>query len=85
MEEEKEKLEFLKREEIRTMQKDIAKLREIEAQKERERIAILKTEEKIQAPSLEKVPEKKEEVPVGLIQKISKKPSSFQKILIRAL
>ena len=41
------KLEFLKRGEIRTMRKDIAHLREIEAQKERERIAGLKTAEEI--------------------------------------
>jgi hypothetical protein len=42
-----EKLEFLKRGEIRTMRKDIAHLREIEAQKERERITTLKTTEEI--------------------------------------
>jgi hypothetical protein len=40
----KEKKEFLEREEIRTMQKDIAKLREFEARGEREKIAALKTE-----------------------------------------
>jgi hypothetical protein len=40
----KEKKEFLEREEIRTMQKDIAKLRELEARGEREKIAALKTE-----------------------------------------
>jgi len=40
-----EKKEFLLREEIRTMKKDIARLQEAEAQKERERIAALKTEE----------------------------------------
>jgi len=37
-----EKLEFLKREEVRTMAKDIAKVREVQAKKERERIANLK-------------------------------------------
>ena len=37
--------EFLKRKEIRTMRKDIARLREIEAQKEKERITTLKLEE----------------------------------------
>jgi len=46
VEEIEEKKEFLKREEIRTMAKDLAKLREIEAQKEREKIAALKLEEK---------------------------------------
>jgi len=40
--------EFLKREEIRTMKKDIARLREVEAKKERERIMGLETEEEVQ-------------------------------------
>lgn len=40
-----EKLEFLKREEIKTMAKDLARLREEEARKERERIIRLKTEQ----------------------------------------
>ena len=44
-EEIEEKKELLKREEIRTMGKDMARLREIEAQKERERIAALGQEE----------------------------------------
>lgn len=39
---EEEKLEFLRREEIRTMIKDVSKLRELEAQKERERLATIK-------------------------------------------
>ena len=39
-----EKLEFLKREEVRTMAKDIARIREGEAKKERERIANFKRE-----------------------------------------
>jgi hypothetical protein len=42
---EKEKKEFLEREEIRTMQKDITRLRELEARGERKRIATLKTGE----------------------------------------
>lgn len=42
-----EKLEYLEREEIRTMQKDIAKLRELEAKKEREKIGKIKTEEEV--------------------------------------
>ena len=40
-----ETLQFLKREEVRTMAKDIAKLREQEATEERTRIAKIKTEE----------------------------------------
>ena len=46
-EEIEEKKEFLKREEIRTMAKDLSRLREAEAQKEREKIASLKTAEEI--------------------------------------
>jgi len=42
-----EKLEFLKREEIRTMAKDIAGVRERQAEKERERIANLQREAKL--------------------------------------
>lgn len=45
MEEQNKKLEYLKREEIRTMAKDVAKLREEEARTARERIAGLKTKE----------------------------------------
>jgi len=51
--EEEEKLEFLKREEIKTMQKDVKRLREIEARKEKERIASLarEKEEKKKQPA----------------------------------
>jgi hypothetical protein len=43
-----EKLEFLKREEVRTMAKDIAKVREQQARNEKERIAELKAHKKQQ-------------------------------------
>ncbi|KPJ71240.1 hypothetical protein AMJ50_02855 [Parcubacteria bacterium DG_74_3] len=80
-----EKLEFLKREEIRTMQKDIARLRESEAQKERERIAALKSE-KVKKIVREKAPEEK---PAEKEEKISisrlPKPSPFKKYSIRLL
>jgi len=49
-----EKLEFLKRIEVRTMAKDIAKLREEEAKKERERIEALQ-KEKPQASEKQKL------------------------------
>lgn len=54
--EENKKLELLKREEIKTMAKDIARLREEEAKKEREKIVTLKTEEeaKIEKEKLER-------------------------------
>jgi len=64
-----EKLEFFKREEIKTMEKDLFLLREEEAKKERERIAGLKTEE-----IKKRVEEKKEERPVEeRVQKIERK------------
>ena len=43
----KEEKDFLAREEIKTMQKDMSRLREIEARRERERVAKIKTEEEI--------------------------------------
>ena len=90
-EEIEEKKEFLGREEIRTMQKDLAKLREVEAQKERERIAALKLEEKrekIAPPEISVIPkevkEKEALTPSQLFKKL-RAPKAFQKILIRAV
>lgn len=83
---EEEKLEFLKREEIRTMQKDIAALREIEAQKERERIAALKSAEarKFETPS--KITRKEAAIPeTTLIPKPPKRPHPLRKALIRLI
>jgi hypothetical protein len=80
-----EKKEFLKREEIVTLRKDAAKLRELEAQKEREKIASLKPEEEIREIKVKEELKTEKEIPVTLIPKIlPKKPSSFQKILVRA-
>lgn len=56
MEETGEKLEFLHREEIRTMAKDMGRLREEEAKKERERIVTLQVEKKT-VPAPAPVPE----------------------------
>lgn len=67
-----EKLEFLKREEVRTMAKDIAKVREEEAKKEQERIASLKKEaERPKRPEvvLAQHPEAKKPAAVSPIQK----------------
>jgi beta-N-acetylhexosaminidase len=61
MAEEVEKMEFLKREEIKTMQKDISKLREGEAQREREKIVILSKERGEEAKE-EKVVIEREEI-----------------------
>jgi len=46
-EEKDEKLKYLKRDEVKTMQKDIAKLREVEAGQEREKVSQIKTEEEL--------------------------------------
>jgi len=76
-----EKLEFLKREEIRTMEKDIKRLREVEAEKEMERVSILETEKKEVRvmPSTEvKIPSKETVLP-----KPPKKSSPREKILVR--
>ena len=54
-----ETLEFLKREEIKTMQKDVARLRETEAEKERRKIVTLKPEEEVRIEKEE--PEKLKE------------------------
>ena len=80
------KLEFLKREEIRTMGRDLSRLRETEAEKERERISKLKTGEAIKKTEGEKEGPEKEK-PVTLIPKIpqAKKFLPWQKILVRVL
>lgn len=87
-EEIKEEKELLERKEIRTMRKDIARLREIEAQKERDRIAALRLEEikkerqKITPPEIEKPKVSSE----ALIPKpLPKKPSPFKKALVRGI
>jgi beta-N-acetylhexosaminidase len=87
-EELEEKKELLKREEIRTMEKDLSRLREAEAQKERERIAALKPEEKIKKPEEEKKEKEKEkerkELLSTLIPKPPKRPPTYTKAAVRA-
>jgi len=79
--EDKETKELLKRGEIQTMKKDISKLREIEAEKERERIASLKLKE--EKPSSEQPKETTSKT--ILIPQPPKKGSQFKKYLIRIL
>ena len=72
------KLEFLKREEIRTMEKDIRRLREAEAEKEKERIIALEVEKdevKIEEkpkiiPEAEPVPEPELELAPELTSRV---------------
>jgi len=83
-----EKKEFLKRGEIRTMERDLSKLREAEAEKERERISSTAPEGKISEPEEKKTGEIKkegEEAPGILIPKGFGKPTSAQKAIIRAI
>jgi len=87
-----EKLAFLKREEIRTMAKDLVRLQEQAALAQREKVADLKIAQKVKQELIERekiantiIPSdfgvKQEEVE-DLLPKI-KKPSSFQKIFVR--
>jgi len=69
--EKEEKLKFLKRAEIRTMQKDLSHLREEEARKEREKIIRIKEEKELQ----------KERKIVEKIRKIAEKRAKKEKIL----
>tara|TARA_Y100000310_G_scaffold135656_3_gene134530 strand:- start:1887 stop:3383 length:1497 start_codon:yes stop_codon:yes gene_type:complete len=72
-EKKEERQEFLKREEIRTMEKDISGLREKEAKKERERIAKIKTEEEIKKERekierLKREREERERIPAAILE-----------------
>ncbi|MCX6758969.1 MAG: hypothetical protein NT012_00140 [Candidatus Nealsonbacteria bacterium] len=72
MEEENKKLEFLKKEKVRTMQKDIASLEELGSQREseeREEVAVEKTEEKIEAVAKEEEKERQEKLEKLLAEK----------------
>ncbi len=75
-----ETLEFLKREEVRTMAKDIAQLREEETKKERERIAKIKIEEPSQPTPPPLMPHAQEQKPVFLNAR-----TRSEKVLIRVV
>ncbi len=91
-----EKLVFLKREEIRTMAKDLAKLQEEEATKEKEKISKLKLEEKLSEeashrekiiktmiPGENPVPEPEEKSAEEEISSRIGKISPWKKVLVR--
>jgi len=82
-----EKLEFLKREEIKTMQKDLQSLKEKEVLEEKKRITALNIEEEKQkAEKIGIIPKPKEEKKVEEKERRLPKPlSTFEKILIRAV
>lgn len=87
-----EKKEFLGREEIKTMAKDVSRLREIEAQKEKERLIALealKEQEKIPPPLPREEtikPEVKieEQKPPAFIPQLPQKIVFSKKVLVRA-
>ena len=79
-----EKVEFLKREDIKTMKKDIKEIREMEAGKESSKISLLGTKkDKLKKEGVAAV--EKEEVAehTPIMPKFSKETSSSNKILIR--
>ena len=83
-----EKLEFFKREEIRTMGKDLLKLREEEAKKEREKIIGLKAEGKKNEEKISKETYPAEKparrfLPPVFTRPIFSRLSPFEKIFIR--
>jgi len=85
---EEEKLEFFKREEIRTMGKDLLKLREEEAKKEREKIAGLraaggKKEEKLSKETYPAEKPTRRFLPPVFTRPIFSRLSPFEKIFIR--
>ncbi|MDO8470983.1 MAG: hypothetical protein Q7S63_03415 [bacterium] len=73
MEETGEKLEFLHREDIRTMAKDMARLREEEAKNEREHIVQLQTGKKAQP---------QQETPLPALQESGTEPGAEKVVLI---
>ncbi len=79
--------EFFKREEIKTMERDVAELREEEAEAEKERIASLKAEIKIQAPPIPTPPAPNYSVPPAPPAPISQptRSSPFKKIVVRGI
>ncbi len=91
-----EKLAFLKREEIRTMAKDLARLQEEEAINEKGKISRLRVEEKLKKETAERekiastmIPKSKElgikDGPEEELLPKAKKPSALEKIIVRII
>ncbi len=93
-----EKLVFLKREEIRTMAKDLARLQEEEAIKEKEKISKLKFEEKLKKESSQReeiiktmipgeteIVETREDMATEEISSRISKTPSWKKVLVRIM
>ncbi len=84
-EQKKEKLDFLKREEIKTMAKDLAFLRELEAQKQREKIASIKLKEDSLTSKQISEQTKDKSKKIFSIQETPKTSSQSKKILVRGI
>lgn len=80
-----EKLEFLKREEVRTMAKDIAKIREEEAKKERGRISNFKKEAEKPQVVLSQQPAPKKQEPLKRLSMQKRPLKRSEKLFIRFL
>jgi len=86
-----EKLELLKREEVRTMTKDIALVREQEAAKSKERIAQLKTTEQVgykpfkavPQPTAQAAPQEQTAALPAQSFMLKRVPSVFEKVFVR--
>jgi len=89
VEEKKEKLDFLKREEIKTMARDVARLRALEAQKERKKISSITPQAQPQKDSAKsqetEIPIEKKKPKVFSIPEPIKKSTRSKKILIRGV
>jgi len=91
-EQKEEELKFLERGDIKTMQKDLKSVREKAAQIERERIAALTIKkEKLKAGALEQkqsktISPRHQATKIDIIpKKIRRRPSKYEKYLVRAL
>ena len=78
-----EALEFLKRNEVRTMAKDVASLREEEATKERQKIVSIKPETLIPLPTPLPAPVKEPEPKASSLMPASRRARHFDKVFIR--
>lgn len=91
----KEQLEFLRREDIRTMAKDMARLREEESKKEREKIIQLQASPKGGPSSVPLMPASQQGGPASpasgpsgfeaIRSELPKPPSKIKKIIVRAV
>ena len=78
-----EKVEFLKREDIKTMKKDIKRIREMEAGKESSKISSLETKKSESKEEIATTVKEEEINHIPIMPRFSKKTSSSNKVFIR--